>query len=478
MSTVTGYRASEGSRMVTCRIRLLAAAFLLVLVLAACGGGDDLPATAPGDEPAEGTSGTEAAASGGGLVTLDRVGSPDAPNSFTFQVTQSHSPQAPTPTWAEGFQERYQAWAEENPDWRIDMEVIPAAEVTNNMAVLLEEANVGRAPDCAEVDSFVIAQFIAQDLLQPLNEFFTQEEIDAFFPFVQDVVVDDNGDLRAFWWNTDLRVLYYRTDLIPEPPETWDEHIDAALAAEEQDPNVDGYLFNGGRWEATTFDNLAHFWSQGGDLVDEEGRPIFGEGENREYMLNMLNFLQRTVDSGAAPQRVNTIIQYDEFNTAAQTGTVASFLGGHWQYAQLEEILPEEEFSQWDFTMIPGETPEADATGTGGWTFGGLTDDPDKLAACMDFVKSVYYGPANEITSELPTSTELYDSLEGFQSDVFERFKEFLEFGRARPGVPVYPQISNELQVGIGEMITGQLTPEEVVDQAFSQAMSDYEASQ
>ena len=39
-------------------------------------------------------------------------------------------------------------------------------------------------------------------------------------------------------------------------------------AAPKPTPKVDGYLFNGGRWEGTTFDNLAHFWSQGGELVD------------------------------------------------------------------------------------------------------------------------------------------------------------------------------------------------------------------
>lgn len=465
--------------MMRSELRLLVAPFIFALVLAACGGGEDLPATAPQEASATDAAGAESEAEApGSLVTLDRVGSADAPNSFTFQVTQGHSPQSPTPSWAEAFEEHYQAWAEENPDWRIEMEVIPAAETTNNMAVLLEEASIGRAPDCAEVDSFVVAQFIGQDLLPPLTEFFSQEEIDAFYPFVRDVVVDDNGDLRAFWWNTDLRVLYYRTDLIPEPPETWDELIEAAVAATEQEPNVDGYLFNAGRWEATTFDNLAHFWSQGGDLVDEEGRPIFGEGENREYMLNMLEFLQRTVESGASPQRVNTIIQYDEFNTAAQTGTVASFLGGHWQYAQLEEILPEEEFALWDIAMIPGPTPEADSTGTGGWTFGAFTDDAEKLATCMDFVKSVYYGPANEFTSQVPTSTELYDSLETFQTDAFQRFRDFLEVGRARPGVPVYPEISNQLQVGIGEMLTGQLTPEQVVDQAYDQSLAAYEAGQ
>ena len=35
-------------------------------------------------------------------------------------------------------------------------------------------------------------------------------------------------------------------------------------------------------------------------------------------MLNEMNFLKETIDSGASPQRVATIKDYDEFEAAAQ----------------------------------------------------------------------------------------------------------------------------------------------------------------
>jgi multiple sugar transport system substrate-binding protein len=449
-------------------------ALLVGAVLAACGTGDDMPATAPGADDPTGVASGGTGAPHGELVAPDRIGDAGAPNTFTFQATQGHSHQAPTPHIAEGFAEIYQQWAEDHPDWQIEIDVIPSAEVTQNMAVLLEEARVGRAPDCAEIDSFVIAQFIEQDLLQPLNEYFSQEEIDDLFPFVRDVVFVD-GNLYAFWWNTDLRVLYHRTDLIPEAPRSWDELIERAVAATEQAPEVDGFLFNGGRWEATTFDNLAHFWAQGGELVDDQGRPIYGEGDNREHMVNTMAFLRELVDSGAAPERVNTILEYDEFNTAAQAGTVASFLGGHWQYGQLEEILDDEQFAAWDFAPIPGPADGEHVTGTGGWTIGAFTDDPDTLAACMEFARSVYRGPANVAAGQLPTSARLFEELDEFQSEPYQRFAELLEDGRARPGVAVYPQISEHLQVAIGQLLVGELTPEQAVDQAYEQSLAAYE---
>ena len=34
---------------------------------------------------------------------------------------------------------------------------------------------------------------------------------------------------------------------------------------------MEGMLFNGSRYEGTTFDWLGNFWGQGGKLVDEAG---------------------------------------------------------------------------------------------------------------------------------------------------------------------------------------------------------------
>jgi multiple sugar transport system substrate-binding protein len=261
----------------------------------------------------------------------------------------------------------------------------------------------------------------------------------------------------------------------PDSPATHAELIQVAseISAEH---GLDGFLFNGGRWEATTFDNLAHFWAAGGDLVDDEGRPIFGEGEHRDALITTFEFLRQAVEDGASPEAVATIMEYEEFNTAAQAGTVASFLGGHWQYGQLMDILDEDEFALWDFAPIPTPEDGQHTTGTGGWTFGVFSEEPEIQAACMDFVRSVYYGPANVVANQLPTSTSLYDEYDEFDAEHYERFNELLEDGRARPGVPVYSEISEHLQVAIGELLIGNLTPEQAVDQAYEAALDAYES--
>src|SRR3954468_24942010 len=291
------------------------------------------------------------------LLTIDRVGRADAPHVLKLQVNASYSPQASTPSVAAGFKKLFTQWAQRHPDWRIDLNIIGGNMTTAEQARLLEKAKVGQAPDCANVDSFTIPLFIEQGVLQPIDRYISKAQLADLFPNVRKVMTGPDGHLYAWWWSTDLRVLYRRTDLVPKAPRTWDELIKDAQAARKKDPKVDGYLFNGGRWEATTFDNLGYFWAQGGKLLDDHGAPVFAQGDNRTDMLNVFRFLRRTITSGVSPSRVTTFNTYDEFSTAAQAGTVATFLGGSFQWPTMQSLLPKDEFKKWAVSELPGPRP-------------------------------------------------------------------------------------------------------------------------
>src|SRR5215207_2199455 len=158
---------------------------------------------------------------GGSVLTLDRIGKEDAPNTMSLQLNVDYTHQSSTPSWADGFEKLFTKFAEDHPDWKLNLEIVPDAQTTQEQARLLEEARVGRAPDCANVDSFVVAQFIDQGALRPIDQYFTEEEINGLFPFVRDIVVGDDGKMYAYWFATD-------------------ELIEAAKVAEEKDPKVDG----------------------------------------------------------------------------------------------------------------------------------------------------------------------------------------------------------------------------------------------
>jgi len=427
-----------------------AACALAVAVVAGCGGGDE-------------------------IVGLDRVGDPDAPRTLVLQVNADFSPQAAVPEQAKGFRDLFARWARRHPQWRVDLNIIPGAQSTSEQARLLEKARVGRAPDCANVDSFTVPLFVQQKVLTPIDRFVPKAERDDLLPYVRDVMTGPDGRIYAYWWSTDLRVLWRNTELMPKAPKTTDELIEFAKAAEKKNPKVDGYLFNGGRWEGTTFDNLAFFWMQGGKLLGDDGEPIFASGENRQKLVNELAFLQQAVKSGVSPARVATITDYSEFETAAAGGTAASFLGGSFQYPALEASLPKKEFEKWDFSAIPGLEPGQYSTGAGGWTMAALTKDPAKVEACMSIIREIYIGEGNELTGQLPTTRRLYETLPTFKEPVYKRFRELAQEGQARPGLAIYPELSNQMQIAIGSVLTGESTPEQAVANAGERVQQAYD---
>jgi multiple sugar transport system substrate-binding protein len=405
------------------------------------------------------------------LITRDRVGPSDAPNTMIFRLT-AYDLYSSDPETRAAFEALFSDFIEAHPGWKIETQ-LATDNIGQEQARLLEQARAGRGPDCAMVDSSQLALFERSGVLRPMNAVFDENAVADLFPFVREAVTDDDGNVLAWWWFTDLRVLYRDTDLVPEAPQTWEELQAAGLATVEA--GKEGILFNGGRWEGTTFDWLAHFWALDGRLVDDEGRPVFAEGENREKFLDAVRFYQSLVESGAAPQRVTTIVNYDEFNAAAAAGTAALFIGGHWQYGQLAGTLPEEEFATWEVSRIPGPTADQRATGTGGWTIAAFSDDPEAVTLCAEMARDIYASEGNAIQGLLPTSARYYDTYEAFEGPQFDLFAAALDDGQARPGAAIYPEISNQIQILMGSVLSGAKTPEEALDEAAAAVEAAYE---
>jgi multiple sugar transport system substrate-binding protein len=212
------------------------------------------------------------------LVTPVRVGRPDAPLVLRVWAQQDYSHLAARPAIANVFREIFAEWARAHPDVQLEISVMPALEM--HKAKLLLAAAKGRLPDVASVDSFWMPLFLEGHHVQPLDPYWPAEDRADYVPFAIEALSDKQGHVYGMWHGTDCRMLYYRKDLVPVPPKTWDELI-ATAARITREKHIAGYLYNAGRWEAAVFDHLGMFWGQGGQLVDDAGQPVFGAA-NRE----------------------------------------------------------------------------------------------------------------------------------------------------------------------------------------------------
>ena len=138
------------------------------------------------------------------IVGLDRVGMPGADKVLKLQINSAYSPQAPEEATAKGFEKLYADWARRHPDWRLELVIVPDSQTTTEQSRLLEKARVDNAPDCANVDSFSVPLFIQQKALTPLDDHFSQAEVDDLFPYVRDVITGPDDRIspssRASTW--------------------------------------------------------------------------------------------------------------------------------------------------------------------------------------------------------------------------------------------------------------------------------------
>lgn len=358
-----------------------------------------------------------------------------------------------------------------NPNFKLDNTQLSSTNSNESMANLMQQVSQGRAPDISMIDSFMFPQFIKD--LQPLDDYLAKDgiKVDDFFPYVQKVVKGSDGKIYGLWFNTDTRVLFYRKDLIPEPPKTWDEVL--TIGQQLKSKGMDPLIFPGGRAEGATITTiLPFFWGQGGQLVDDKGNATFASGDNKQKMLNVLDFVNKLVQTGVTPQRVANYKIENDLNNELPSGKVAMFLGGSWQAQVLHDLLGEQEFSKWAVAPIPQMSADQHATAAGGWIYGVFTKDPSKAQAAVDFLVDAYVGDKGmgqwcDIGGWLPTRKSVYGSPNWHGTKFNDDFKLQLDqYAQARPAAPVYSKISEQMQIALSSVISGSKTPENALNDA------------
>lgn len=407
----------------------------------------------------------------GQLAFADVYGDPNAPMTITWVTQPTQSPEAGNERYASYYKGKIEAFVAAHPEVKVDV-TLNSNNGNAGMTKLLEQLAIGQGPDFATIDSFFVKRFLPY--LTPMNDYYTEEEVNDFFPFAREAMVVD-GKLKAFWVNTDVRNIYYRKDLVATPPKTWDELLEVAGKLSEEGHT--GYIFPAGRGEAAVMEHLPMFWAQGGELIDEDGKPVFGEGANRDAWINVLTFMRKAVESGASPNRVANFGSESDMQPELARGNTAIFLGGCWMMSELKSLGDQ---NDWGVADIPLMTEGKPITAVGGWMTGVFTDNADKLPFIAELQKMLQTSPEAMdelavVRDDLPTRASVVKmGSPYFQDPLNIAYMEMLEFGRPRPSSVIYPTISVELQVAISDVVTGAKSPADALDAAFDKVMAQY----
>ena len=158
------------------------------------------------------------------------------------------------------------------------------------------------------------------------------------------------GQLYAVPYNTNTQLLWYRNDLVPKPPATWDQMInDAEALARAGKPH---YIeVQGAQYEGATvwFNTLVA--SAGGSILNEQGTaPSLGAPA-----LKALQIMSRLANSPAADPSLG-VQQEDQNRLAMEGGTAAFELNYPFVYPSMEADNPQL-FKHFKWALYPRVLP-------------------------------------------------------------------------------------------------------------------------
>jgi multiple sugar transport system substrate-binding protein len=194
------------------------------------------------------------------------------------------------------------------------------------------------------------------------------------------------GGLYAAPASSDGGLLYYRTDLVPRPPRTYDDLRQSARAAMERDPRLAGFLWQGRQYEGLNCNVFEAVWGHGGELL-RDGRIALDTPAARAA----LQWLRETITTGLSPKSVISSAE-EETRRAFQDGRAVFLRNWPYVYSLASTDASSKVKGKFAVTVLPHGAKGPSVGTVGGWQLGVSKFSKHKNAA-IEFVRYATSAP-------------------------------------------------------------------------------------
>ncbi|CAM4091790.1 sugar ABC transporter substrate-binding protein [Paenibacillus alkaliterrae] len=308
-------------------------------------------------------------------------------------------------------------------------------------------------PDVIAMDGPNIANYAASDIIIPLDEHFTEEDMNDFVPSIV-----QQGTFKEKFYAPGLNessvVLFYNKKIMDQygitPPDkmedawTWEEWYDVMKTTAKDGVFGTNMINDKGEWMTYAFEQL---WISGGtDLVNDEGTKADGF-VNSEQGIEAAAFLQKLANE--------KLFNIDPKPTEFEEGKAATKLGGPWNIPGFKNY-PDLE---WGITYFPKKAGGALTAPSGSWAVG-VSADSEHPKEAAEAVKWL---------TNKDSSTELAKaiSMPASRKSAFESMAEYNELplriikeqvttvSNARPVTPAYPVLTQKFAEALIDIMVG-----------------------
>jgi len=351
------------------------------------------------------------------------------------------------------------AFEKANPGVRVEMETLTWATGFEKIVVAIASND---APDLVELGSTWVPKFAAEGALRDI----TSDAAALRAGLVQWESGLANGRVYAIPWLVGTRVLFANVELLSRasadtaPPATWAALLSASRAAHDPDRGVYGFGMNAGERHVLYKKFLPFAWSNGGDVLDPDGRPALGSPacvEALEYYRSLVPY--------------SMLERQDQLDAAFLEGRLAFTISGGWLGKKLGET---DGSFRWRIAPIPrpraDSPPSASFAGAEMLAVPSGARHPDDAVALARFL--VDGSRALEIAraerSVLPAAIDS-SAREWYDAHPEEKvYLDVLRAAKSPPAVPEWVDMQEALNASIEEVLFGRAEPRAALARADS----------
>ena len=362
-----------------------------------------------------------------------------------------------------------------NPNIKVEIEYVAYDALHDKITTAM--ASNPPSYDVFLVDDIWYAEFAKAGYIMDATSRIPQQTKDNVFEAAWQITTVD-GKIYGMPWLLDQKYFYYNEVLLKQagfnaPPATWEELMEQAKAIKEQGIAEFPIVWSWGQYEAAICDWVTLLFGNGGQMVDNEGKPAF----NNEIGVKTLEWMVGTIDAGLTNPSSVSYAEEDVRNVFSQGKAV---FATNWNYMyDLVNFKTEQSqvTGQIKMALMPAFAGSGvkSATIDGSMGFSVANASPNKDAAWkyIEFLTSeaiqnkysAHLLPVWE-TSFQGAAGEKLASLSEVTAVTVPMFNEQFPYSFVRPKVAYYPEASKSLQLALQLALTKQKSAKAALDEA------------
>jgi multiple sugar transport system substrate-binding protein len=354
-------------------------------------------------------------------------------------------------------------FAELHPGIHVEQRPTPdAADQRHQLYV--QWLNAGASdPDVLQLDVIWTPEFAAAGWILDLARF--DPELGDFFP----AMLRANrvrGSLHALPWFADVGMLYWRSDLLDAPPDSFEELATQAREALQAGRVARGFVWQGARYEGLVTVFLEYLGGFGGRILDDAGQVDLDSPE----ALRALEAMRLGLETEVVPREVLGW-QEEQVRFAFQNGEALFMRNWPYAYPLLQDAERSKVAGRFAVAPMPSAAGGRPTASLGGsqLAINARSDVPEAAWSLVEYLtRPEQMLERARVAGQLPTRPSLFanGALEGVLAVPPAEARRVIEAATPRPVTPLYTELSAELQVRLHRALSGQQSPAEALREA------------